>query len=154
MRDDKPLPHNIETDTQEKTKSPSKRVDRKKALAMVAGGMTQTEVAQEFGVCKQAINNLVKRAQDNKAALLSYQDNKAEVFEDIQSMLLEGVDRDKIKGATAQQLVTSAAILQDKIQVLRGQATDHTIVDIRAIQAIIKGRVMTGDTIIDAEPAC
>jgi len=145
-RDDKPLPDNIEREN--KPRQP--KVDKVKALAMVRGGMTQTAVAEEFGVTIHAINKLIKRTNDNKPALQDYKDNKAEVFENIQAELLQAVDGEKLKAASAQQLITSAAILQDKIQVLRGQPTSITDVNLRALIAMIPGQ---SDTETDTERA-
>lgn len=126
-----------------------KRVDKIKAIAMVQGGMSKTDVAREFGVTRHAIGKLIQRTQDNKTALDQYRDSKPEIFEQIQAELLSAVSTDNCK--EAQSLVTSAAILQDKIQVMRGQANNIVgIQDLRSLTQLIDISPSIDNSIDDA----
>lgn len=111
---------------------PSK-VNKKEAIALYKGDMPVTEIAEKYGVTKGAISKLVSRAKEDKAAMEEYRASKAEVFEHIQGKLLSAVSEDNPK--EAQSLVTSAAILEDKIRLERGQSTVNTTVDIRMLIA-------------------
>lgn len=126
-----------------------KRVDKVKAIAMVQGGMSKTAVAKEFGVTRHAIGKLIQRTQDNKTTLDQYRDSKPEIFEQIQAELLSAVSADDCK--QAQSLVTSAAILQDKIQVMRGQANNIMgIADLRSLTQLLDVTPSIDDSIDDA----
>lgn len=109
------------------------KVDKKAALAMYNGGMSQVEIADKFQVSRTAISNLIARTKANNEQIEEYRANKAQIFEGIQVDLLSAVSADDPK--TAQQLVTSAAILEDKIRLERGQSTVNTTVDIRMLIA-------------------
>lgn len=111
------------------------KVNKKHALALYNSGIKTTDIAATYGVQPCAISQLVKRAKAAAAATAEYRDNKAQVFETIQSELLSRVNADNPK--EAQSLVTSAAILEDKIRLERGQATVNTTVDIRMLIASI-----------------
>jgi len=111
------------------------RVDKKAALAMYNGGMSQVEIADKFQVSRTAISNLIARTKANSEQIEEYRANKAQIFEGIQVDLLSAVSADDPK--TAQSLVTSAAILEDKIRLERNQATSHSILDVRALIALI-----------------
>ena len=104
------------------------KVNKEHALALYNSGIKTKDIAATYGVQPCAISQLVKRAKEAAAATAEYRDNKAQVFEHIQGKLLSAVSADDPK--SAQQLVTSAAILEDKIRLERGQATVNTTVDI------------------------
>ena len=112
---------------------PQRRVDKEKALAMVKGGMTQTAVAEHYGVTRDAISKLIKRTEANKDVIAKYRENKAEIMEGIQVELLSAVSEAPIK--EKQSLIVGAGILEDKIRLERGQATVNTTVDIRMLIA-------------------
>ena len=109
------------------------KIDRDKALKMIQGGMSQQEIADIYQVSRQSVSALLARVEANKDITAQYRDKKAEVLETIQTELLSSVRADDPK--SAQQLVTSAAILEDKIRLERGQATVNTTVDIRMLIA-------------------
>lgn len=109
-------------------------INKEQAIAMYKGGMKQTDIAEAFGVTRTAISNLIARTKANEDVLSEYRANKAQIMEGIQSELLSAVSADNPK---AQALVTSAAILEDKIRLERGQSTVNTAVDIRMLIASI-----------------
>ena len=109
------------------------KLNKEQALAMVKGGMPPAKVAEAFGVVPSAVSQLLKRTRDNEPLLTQYRQDKDKVMETIQSELLAAVKADDPK--SAQQLVTSAAILDDKIRLERGQVQSIHALDIRAIIA-------------------
>ena len=112
-----------------------RRVDKEKALAMVKGGLTQTAVAEYYGVTRDAISKLIKRTEANKDIIDKYRENKAQIMEGIQVELLSAVSEAPIK--EKQSLIVGAGILEDKIRLERGQSTVNTTVDIRMLIASI-----------------
>ena len=110
-----------------------RKIDTTKATKMLQGGMSQQEVADIFQVSRQSVSALMARVQAQQVETAQYREHKAQVFETIQSELLSSVRAEDPK--SAQQLVTSAAILEDKIRLERGQATVNTTVDIRMLIA-------------------
>jgi len=109
------------------------KIDRDKALKMIQGGMSQQEIADIYQVSRQSVSALLARVEANKDITAKYRESKAEVLETIQTELLSSVRADNPK--EAQSLVTSAAILEDKIRLERGQSTVNTTVDIRMLIA-------------------
>jgi predicted transcriptional regulator len=111
-----------------------RKVDPGRLAKMKAGGMTQSEIAETMGVCKQAVSQAVKRFQ-LAPDLNVFQLGKAEIFENLQAEIVESIDRDSIKAANLQQRGTVIGILEDKIRVIRGQETSIDRVDIRMLIA-------------------
>jgi len=109
------------------------KIDKNTAIALYKGGMTQADIARKYNASLQAVNQLIQRTLNSKESLTTYRENKDKIFEQIQSELLSRVNADNPKDA--QQLVTSAAILEDKIRLERGQSTVNTTVDIRMLIA-------------------
>lgn len=60
-----------------------------------------------------------------------YSKHKAQVFEAKQRKLLDAITDEKMDNMSASQAVVAAAIMEDKIRLIRGQATE--IIDIRQI---------------------
>lgn len=111
------------------------KIDKQAAQAMVRGGMSQQQIADIYQVSRQSVSALLARVEANKDITAQYRDKKAEVLETIQTELLSNVRADNPK--EAQSLVTSAAILEDKIRLERGQSTVNATVDIRMLIASI-----------------
>lgn len=134
MSDDQPV----------KVKNKPNSVDKRKAIAMVKGGMSQTEVAKEFGVGRSAISNLIQRTEDNRTIINTYRENKPEIMEGLQAELLSAVSRDDPKGS--QSLIVGAGILEDKIRLARGESTSNVALDHRMFTEYMTQRVTEMDT--------
>lgn len=109
------------------------RVNKKEAIALYNGGLQVKEIAEKYEVRPSAISNMIARYKAEQDTLAEYRNNKASIMEHIQGKLLSSVSEEDPK--SAQQLVTSAAILEDKIRLERGQSTVNTAVDIRMLIA-------------------
>jgi len=94
-------------------------------------GLSLPEIAKLEGCSHQNVHERLKKA--NLEGLDKFRDNKDAVFEHKQREIVNCLNADKLKDMSGLQLITGAAILQDKIQVIRGQASD--IVEHRTINA-------------------
>lgn len=107
---------------------PKKQVDQvtlNKRVKMKIGGMTYKEIAEIEGVTKQAICKQISNLIPNKSALDTYKQNRADILAGKQIEILQALTPDKIKDASALQLVTSMGILTDKERLERGQSTQN-----------------------------
>lgn len=95
-------------------------------------GLTEREIAAITGKSKTRIHQVLQKIQ-NDPDFKDFQDNKAIYFEKIQHELVKNADRDAIKTMLNKRGMTDAAILEDKIRLIRGQATSYAAIDIRAL---------------------
>jgi len=96
-----------------------------------AKGLSCEDIATLTGCTKQ---NVAIRLQDaDLEGLDKFKEYKDQIFEHTQRKLVKSLSKDKLNSMSGLQLITGAAILQDKIQVIRGQASD--IVEHRTINA-------------------
>lgn len=125
------------------------KINKHQAIAMIKGGMRKADVARAMEVHPSAINHLIQRTQANKVDLDKYRDNKPEIMEQIQGELLSAVSADDPNSAS--KLVVAAAVLQDKIQVIRGQANNIVgIQNLRSLTQLIDISPSIDDSIDDA----
>jgi hypothetical protein len=118
---------------------------------------------QSKGLTTSEIANLVKCSEQNVRARLQeanlqsldrFRDHKDTVFEHKQREILNHLAGTDIKAMSGLQKITGAAILQDKIMALRGQAS--TIIEHRSIIADLRDaqdRLRKAGGIIDIDDA-
>jgi len=118
-------------------------------------GLTMEEIAKLTG-CDHS--NVARRLKEAELETLdNFQTHKDKAFEHLQRKALKNITDDEIKRLNPLQRVTAAAILQDKIMALRGQASEiidhrHLVVNLdKAIDALMRERGQ--EQIIDAEPS-
>ena len=117
--------------------------------------LTLEEIAKLTGCTKQNVQQRFERA--NLEGLERFQEHKDKVLEAKQFEIVNQLTDEKVKKMSGLQLVTGAAILQDKITALRGQATAiidhrHLVVNLdKAIDALMRERGQ--EQIIDVEPS-
>ncbi len=86
--------------------------------------LTCEEIATLTGCSKQ---NVVQRLKEyDLQGLDNFRQNKDNVFEHTQRKLINTLTDEDIKKASFSQRMLGVGLLQDKIQVLRGDATDIT----------------------------
>lgn len=90
------------------------------------------EIAALTGVGKTRIAELIREVKENPDTIL-FTENKDKIFEGLQAKLINLADDNLLKTMLSKRGLTDVAILQDKIQVLRGQASEVTGVQIRVI---------------------
>lgn len=114
---------------------------KEKAVELAAKGeLTQQEAADMCGYSNQRISQLVQEYKSNPDTIL-FIANKDKVLESLQAKIVNSVGDDDLKKASLSQKVLATAVLNDKIQLLRGEATNIQAVDIRGlIGCVIKNQ--------------
>jgi hypothetical protein len=95
-------------------------------------GLTEREISAVTGIPKTTIHDSLQRIQ-NDPDFKDFQSNKAIYFEKIQHELVKNADHDAIKTMLNKRGMTDAAILEDKIRLIRGQSTNNTLIDLRML---------------------
>jgi predicted transcriptional regulator len=106
-------------------------------LAFRAKGLTQQQIATLLGCTQQTVKYHLDKADLD--GLDNYRDFKDSVFEHVQRDLLNSLCPDDIKAMSGLQKLTGVGILEDKIRVIRGQATEiveQRVKDARLLEAI------------------
>jgi len=88
------------------------------------------------GLAKSRVAEIIQEVK-SKQDFIDFQNNKDTVFENLQYRLINLADDDLLKSMLNKRGFTDVAILQDKISLLRGQATEIHDVNIRALIASI-----------------
>jgi hypothetical protein len=106
-------------------------IAKDKAVELAAkGAITSQEAGKISGLSQRRINELI---QDYKSDTdyITFTNNKDKVFEGLQAKIINNIADDDLKKANLQQKIWATGVLQDKIQVIRGQATE--IIDYRSL---------------------
>lgn len=98
--------------------------------------LTQEQAAKLTGVCQQRISQIISEAKAN-GEIEIFREQKDKILEGLQYQIINNVSSEDIKKANLQSKIWATGVLQDKIQVLRGQATQILDVDIRHLIASI-----------------
>ena len=115
-------------------------------------GLSSSEIGQIVGCSSQ--NVLARLAEAELSSLDNFRINKDHTFEHLQRRTLKNIGDDEIKRLNPLQRVTAAAILQDKIQVIRGlssEIVDHRVLTLDLNKAIEQLRQEQGIDAIDVD---
>lgn len=85
-----------------------------------------TKAAAELGVSRAAV--IKRRDVLPQAALISkdeWEIKKADAMSDMQHTILASITQDDIEKSSAAQRITMMAILEDKLRLIQGKATEH-----------------------------
>jgi hypothetical protein len=93
-------------------------------------GLTLQEIATLKGCATSSVAERLR--QVDLEGLENFREQKDKVFEDTQREILKTLSPDRIKTMSPGTAVTAAAILEDKIRAIRGQATE--IIEHRQLQ--------------------
>ncbi len=104
-------------------------------IAYKKKGLTNEEIGKLTNRSAETISRRVNEAGYNKNSVKNFRTNKAEYMEFQESRLLDLNERD-INMMTPKDRIVSAAILEDKIRLIRGQPTEIT--DVRVLQDNLK----------------
>ena len=129
-----------------------KGIDIADLIAYRKKGLTLEEIGTLTGCTKQTVSERLQEA--NLEGLESFREHKDIVLEHQQREIVKSLTGAKIKDMSGLQLITGAAILQDKIQVIRGQATeiiDHRVLTLDLNKAIEQLRQEQGRDAIDVD---
>jgi predicted HTH domain antitoxin len=106
--------------------------------------LSVTDTAKLLDCNKSNISQRLKRAGISVTHLDKYAKFKADVFETISYEIAKSVNHGDLQKAGLSQKITTMAILEDKIRVLRGQATDIIgTVDMVKAQELVQARMKT-----------
>jgi hypothetical protein len=109
-------------------------------LAVQFPELSQGEIAREVGCHPTNVHKVLKHfrgVKDQAFELKDFQESKAEIYDQLQARILGSISDADLLKAPLQARVTSAAILEDKARVIRGQATQINVsVLLDAVQAI------------------
>ena len=102
--------------------------------------MSNGAIARKVGCSTQNVSGVLNSylAGSSIEDLQDFQSNKAEIYDALQHRMLGSITQESIAKAPLMAVVTSAAILQDKSQVLRGQATGINVVALLDVVKAIK----------------
>ena len=125
-----------------------KGIDIEDILHYRAKGLSTTEIGKLTG-CTHS--NVVQRLQDAELeSTENFATYKDKVFEHTQRKLVNKLTGEKLNAMSGLQLITGMAILQDKIQAIRGQATEiieHRNITIDLSKAYEAMRASQGNTV-------
>jgi len=102
--------------------------------------MSEAQIAKRVQCSPANVHYVLKRflGEDNtEQDLRDYQESKAEIYDAMQMRIHRSITNEDIAKAPLVARVTSAAILEDKARVIRGQATQINVsVLLDAVQAL------------------
>ena len=81
------------------------------------------DIAAAFGISKQAVYQFIDRNKAKLAILKTFKDNKADILEELQYDIVSSVDSADLKKMQPYQKITAIGILEDKVQVIRGESS-------------------------------
>lgn len=133
--------NNKDTATATATKSggrkPKPPVDQTRAITKLAArGLTERQMSALTGIPQSSIHRRLQQIKSDPG-YLDFCDNKADKYEQIQWLLLQQLGQKAAKSMLARRGLTDVAILEDKIRLIRGQATSASADQIRNLINIL-----------------
>ena len=104
--------------------------------------MSQAAIARKVGCTDRNVSVVLKNyLRDTSPEELSqFQDSKADIYDAIQNRILASITPEKIEKAKLVESITSAAILEDKARLVRGQATGINVSVLMDVVEAIRAR--------------
>lgn len=116
--------------------------------------LSHSQIARTVGCNPSNVTAVLKTFLGNTSdeSLRSFQENKADVYDALQHRLLLSLTQEKIDKSKPMEIITGAAILEDKARLVRGQATGINVsVLMDVVEAIrTRGTTQTVDSKRDA----
>lgn len=107
------------------------KADKKQIAKLILDNkLTQEQTSQLTGISRSRISEIMSEVKSNPDQVL-FTSNKDKVFEGLQAKLINLADDELLKTMLSKRGLTDVAILQDKISLIRGQATE--IIDYRSL---------------------
>jgi predicted transcriptional regulator len=128
------------------------RADKKKIADLVLNKrLSQGQAAKLSGLAQSRVSEIIQEVKKDPNLQL-FCDNKDKVLEAFQLKLLNLADDSLLKTMLSKRGFTDVAILQDKIQLLRGQSVSIHDVNIRVLlDAVMPGYQGNSGPVMDAE---
>jgi hypothetical protein len=113
-----------------------------RALASRYPEMTAAAIARTVGCTTSNVYNVLDTflAGTSRDSLQSFQENKADIYDALQYRLLGSLTDEKILKAKPMEIITGAAILEDKSRLVRGQATGINVTVLMDVVDAIRNR--------------
>jgi arsenate reductase-like glutaredoxin family protein len=109
--------------------------DKAKAVDLVINSNLSLRDAEKVtGISKSRIAELVRQAK-RSGEIGTFRNNKDKIFEALQAKLINLADDDLLKTMLSKRGLTDVGILEDKIRVIRGQATE--VVDVNVLHSLV-----------------
>jgi len=129
-------------------------------MALTYPELTNTQIADAVGCTRQNVSCVLDSflAGTSPETLADFQSNKADVYDALQLRLLGSLTQEKIDKSKPMEIITGAAILEDKARLVRGQATGinvNVLLDVAEAlrnrpQSAPHPRAISGPTTVDA----
>lgn len=97
--------------------------------------LEDSQIGKLLDCTRQNVFNRLAPYRDEIKAFKGFKENKADVYHFIQSVLLKGLTLDKVKESGLKDIITSVAILDDKIAKLEG-GSGSTKLELNLVQII------------------
>jgi len=135
LTDDPGVLMGTNADEQQRQYAWGERAAEIRRLSLKYPELSQAQIASMVGCSHQRVSQVLAEflADTSPEHIEDFRTDKASILETIQYRMLATITQDKLEKQSALQLVTGAAIIQDKLQLLRGQPTSiqaHMIVDV------------------------
>jgi hypothetical protein len=114
-------------------------------MALTYPELSNSEIARTVGCSHQNVSEVLATflAGTTPEALADFQSNKADVYDALQHRLLLSLTQDKIDKSKPMEIITGAAILEDKARLVRGLATGINVSVLMDVVDAIRSKPMT-----------
>ena len=111
-----------------------RKIDQQELIALATARkgdgspFTHAEMARHLGVTRPAITKALKQIPPSilhSHDVHTFRQNRADIFAEMQRLILTYMTPEKMKGASLNQLGTMFGIIYDKERLEKGQATQH-----------------------------
>jgi hypothetical protein len=109
---------------------PDRKIDPQKALDLRFKGLTYKEIATFFNCSKQAVWEILQPLNPPKINLSVYEKNRTSYWKGKEFQLISSLTKGKIKKMNGRDLMVSAGIAHDKVQLQTGQSTANIQINI------------------------
>ena len=120
--------------------------------------MSEVDISKVAGCAPSNVHRVLTSFLGNRyteESLRGFQERKADIYDALQHRMLGSITDDVIDKAQLLPRVTSAAILEDKARLIRGQATSVNVVvlldAVESIKQMRRGTPAPQDVVIEAE---
>lgn len=124
-------------------------------LALKHPELSHTDIAKRVGCSRPNVTGVLTAflAGTSDSTLRDFQETKADVYDAVQYRLLSSLTQDKITKAKPMEIITGAAILEDKARLVRGQATGINVSVLLDVAEAIRSRAAVKQDNLPVQPA-
>jgi hypothetical protein len=118
-------------------------------LKMKHPELSHSDIAKRVGCHPSNVTCVLKAFLGDKSEddLRSFQESKADIYDALQHRLLSSLTQEKIDKSKPMEIITGAAILEDKARLVRGQATGINVSVLMDVVEAIRSRPTAPKTI-------